>query len=204
MAAAQGGESRAYAQLLRELDSWLRRYYARRLPHAAAADARQEALLAIHTKRSVYVPSRSFGAWVAAIARFKWIDRVRDVARSAALSLHTEMPAEDHWDAALSAILVDDLLRRLTPAQASAIRLVKLEGVSVKSAASATGQSESLLKINIHRGLKRLASLVAHDEIAPATSANSSDTRRFSPDSNSTKPTSARPLHPIANRRRSA
>jgi RNA polymerase sigma factor (sigma-70 family) len=181
MVAAQGGDSQAYAQLMRELDAWLRRYYARRLPHAAAADARQEALLAIHAKRSVYIPSTSFGAWVAAIARFKWIDRVREVARSAALSRHTEMPAEDHWDAAISAIVVHDLLRRLTPAQASAIRLVKLEGVSVKSAASATGQSESLLKVNIHRGLKRLASLVAHDEVAPTSSPNSSHTRHPPP-----------------------
>src|SRR5262249_10934928 len=45
MVAAQGGESRAYEQLLRELDAWLRRYYARRLPRPAAEDARQEALL---------------------------------------------------------------------------------------------------------------------------------------------------------------
>src|SRR5262249_44484703 len=36
MAAAQGGESRAYETLLRELDAGLRRYYARRLPAAAA------------------------------------------------------------------------------------------------------------------------------------------------------------------------
>ena len=79
MAAAQGGESHAYEQLFRELDSWLRRYYARRLPGAAADDARQDALLAIHAGRHVYAPSRPFGPWVAAIARYKWIDHVRDL-----------------------------------------------------------------------------------------------------------------------------
>src|SRR5262249_60144269 len=70
MAAAQGGESRAYETLLRELDAWLRRYYARRLPAAAAEDARQDALLAIHAKREAYSPSKPFGPWVVAIARY--------------------------------------------------------------------------------------------------------------------------------------
>jgi CheY-like chemotaxis protein len=51
MVAAQGGESHVYEQLLREIDVWLSRYYARRLPHPAAEDARQDALLAIHAKR---------------------------------------------------------------------------------------------------------------------------------------------------------
>src|SRR5208282_175077 len=54
MVAAQRGEHQAYEQLLRELDLWLRRYYGRRLPQAAAEDARQEALLAIHAKRHAY------------------------------------------------------------------------------------------------------------------------------------------------------
>jgi hypothetical protein len=51
MMVAQGGDGQTYEQLLRELDAWLLRYYARRLPHPAAEDARQEALLAIHAKR---------------------------------------------------------------------------------------------------------------------------------------------------------
>jgi hypothetical protein len=33
--AAWAGDSRAYEQLLRELDAWLRRYYVRRLPTPA-------------------------------------------------------------------------------------------------------------------------------------------------------------------------
>ena len=95
MVAAQRGENQAYEQLLRELDVWLRRYYGRRLPQAAAEDARQEALLAIHAKRHAYASSKPFGPWVAAIARYKWIDQVRDAARFAALSLDDDMPSED-------------------------------------------------------------------------------------------------------------
>ncbi len=161
MIAAQEGNSRAYEQLLRELDHWLRAYYGRRLPHPAAEDARQEALLAIHAKRHTFEPSRSFGAWVVAIARYKWVDRLRDAARSSALSLDEDIAIEDHEKAATSAAALDQLLGRLKPAQETVIRLVKLKGLSIARASGATGQSASLVKINIHRGLKKLAALIS-------------------------------------------
>jgi DNA-directed RNA polymerase specialized sigma24 family protein len=161
MAAAQRGEDPAYELLLRELDAWLRRYYARRLPRPAAEDAKQDALFAIHVKRHTYTPSRSFGSWVSAIARYKWIDRVRDASRFAALPLYDEIAIEDHGPTALSAVTVDELLGQLKPAQASVIRLVKLQGVSIEGASGATGQSAALVKINVHRGLKKLAAMVA-------------------------------------------
>jgi RNA polymerase sigma factor (sigma-70 family) len=163
MVAAQGGESHAYEQLLRELDAWLRRYYARRLPSTAADDARQDALLAIHAKRHSYTPSRPFGPWVAAIARHKWIDCLRDASRFATLALNDEIPTADHGEAAISTVVVDDLLGRLKPAQACVIRLVKLQGFSVETASGATGQSAALVKVNIHRGLKKLAALAVDD-----------------------------------------
>ena len=163
MAAAQAGDSQAYEQLLRELDAWLRLFYARRLPNSAAEDARQDALLAVHANRHTYAPSRAFGAWVMAIARYKWIDRIRDASRFAALTLDDEIPVEDHGEPAICAAAVDDLLDRLKPAQASVIRLVKLKGLSIARASGATGQSVALVKVNIHRGLKKLAALVACD-----------------------------------------
>lgn len=168
MAAAQAGDGQAYEQLLRELDAWLRRFYARRLPTPAAEDARQDALLAIHAKRHTYAPSRAFGAWVMAIARYKWIDRIRDASRYAASVLDEEIPVEDHGEPAISAAAVDDLLGQLKPAQASVIRLVKLKGLSIARASGATGQSVALVKVNIHRGLKKLAALVASDVSAGA------------------------------------
>ena len=168
MAAAQAGDGHAYEQLLRELDAWLRRFYARRLPSSAAEDARQDALLAIHAKRQTYAPSRAFGPWVTAIARYKWIDRVRDASRFAAQALDDDIPIEDHGEPAINAAAVDDLLGQLKPAQASVIRLVKLKGLSIARASGATGQSVALVKVNIHRGLKKLAALVACDIIAAA------------------------------------
>jgi RNA polymerase sigma factor (sigma-70 family) len=115
--------------------------------------------MAIHRKRHTYQPERPFAAWVMAIAHYKWIDRIRDATRYAALALDDEIPIEDHGEAAISAAALDNLLGRLKPAQASVIRLVKLRGLSIARASGATGQSAALVKINIHRGLKKLTAL---------------------------------------------
>lgn len=162
--AAQSGERQAYERLLRELDRWLRRYCARRLPPAAAEDARQNVLLAVHARRHTYTASKPFGPWIAAIARYKWIDQVRHVSRFACLSLHDDMTADDWGESAIRTLAVDDLLRRLKPAQARVIRLVKLDGASIADASDATGQSVALVKVNIHRGLKKLAALAAETQ----------------------------------------
>ena len=52
------------------------------------------------------------------------------------------------------------LMTRLPPSQANAIVLTRVEGRSVAEAARICGQSETLVKVNVHRGLKRLAMLV--------------------------------------------
>ena len=66
----------------------------------------------------------------------------------------------DHGDTVIAGSTFQQLLAELKPPQAEAIRLVKLEGYSVEEASRATGQSVSLVKVNIHRGLKRLANIV--------------------------------------------
>jgi RNA polymerase sigma-70 factor (ECF subfamily) len=165
MAAAQGGDANAYRTLLGELASWLRRYYARRLPPSMTEDAVQDVLLAIHEKRHTYDPARPFGPWLAAIARYKWIDRVRSLKAQASEPLDETMGLPDHEDAVIAGSTFKRLLAELKPPQAEAIRLVKLEGYSVEEASRATGQSTSLVKVNVHRGLKRLASIIraTHD-----------------------------------------
>ena len=157
MVAAQGGDGVAYKVLLGELALWLRRYYARRLPPSMTEDAVQNVLLAIHEKRHTYDPARPFGPWLAAIARYKWIDRLRALKAEASEPLDDNMSVPDHGDAVIAGSTLRQLLTELTAPQAEAIRLVKLEGYSVEETSRATGQSVSLVKVNIHRGLKRLA-----------------------------------------------
>jgi RNA polymerase sigma-70 factor (ECF subfamily) len=163
MAAAQRGEAGPYRRLLAELRPWLLRYFSRRLPPSAVDDAVQETLIAIHIKRHTWDPARPFDPWLAGIARYKWIDRLRAAARSAAGELPETLSTPDHGAGITSAIALNGLMATLKPAQAEVIRLVKLEGLSIDEAAARTGQSVALVKVNIHRGLGRLATLVESD-----------------------------------------
>ena len=95
-----------------------------------------------------------------AIARYKWIDRLRALKRTATEELSEEIEVADHETAVVSATVLDALLQQLKPAQSQVIRLVKIQGYSVEEAAAQTGQSVSLVKVNIHRGLARLANVV--------------------------------------------
>ena len=160
MQAGQAGEPGPYHRLLTEVGTWLRRYFARRLPPAMIDDAVQDTLLAVHLKRHTFDPSRPFGPWLAAFARHKWIDKLRAMRSAATEILSDEVPTGDHEDAVTSAHSLDRLLRELKPAQSEVIRLVKLQGFSIEEASSRTGQSISLVKVNIHRGLGRLSAIV--------------------------------------------
>lgn len=160
MSAAQAGNTAVYHRLLTEVGAWLQRYFARRLPPGYVDDAVQDTLLAIHAKRHTYDPARPFGPWLAAVARHKWIDRLRAIKMAATESLTEDIAVGDHEDAVTSAWALEGLLQTLSPAQSDAIRLVKLQGHSIQETSARTRQSASLVKVNIHRGLARLAALV--------------------------------------------
>jgi RNA polymerase sigma-70 factor (ECF subfamily) len=160
MTAAQSGHGGAYRRLLEQTACWLRGYFARRLPYSMVDDAVQETLLGLHEKRHTYDPLRPFGQWLVAIARYKWIDRLRAQRTASAEVLPDHLSAEDHAPAVTSAVVLERLLETLNPRQALAIRLVKIQGLSIQEAAVRSGQSVSLIKVNIHRGLARLTALV--------------------------------------------
>lgn len=166
MAAAQEGDARAYRTLLGEVAQWLRRYYARRLAPGMVEDAVQDVLLAVHEKRHTFDPSRSFGPWLSGIARYKWIDRLRALKTAAVEPLDDEIAVADHGNSVIAAVTTRRLLDSIKPQQAQAIRLVKLDGLTVEEASVATGQSASLIKVNIHRGLKRLADIIRENSDA--------------------------------------
>lgn len=165
MAATLDGDARAYRALLEHTVPWLRRFYARRLPVDAVDDAVQECLVALHARRASFTPGRPFLPWLTAIARYKWIDAMRAAGRHAADEL-VEAPVGGHEQSVVSAIGLGGLLGQIRHAQAEAIRLVKLEGLSIREAAAATGQSEPLVKVNIHRGMHALRGLLGQPEDA--------------------------------------
>lgn len=165
MVAAQDGHGGAYRRLLGEVSLWLQRYFQRRLPPGEVEDAVQEVLLAIHRRRHTYDPRHPFGPWLAAIAKNKWIDQLRVLGRRHAEDLSEDLPVGDHETSVISASVLARLLDELRPAQAQSLMLVKLRGHTIEEASQETGLSASAVKMNIHRGLARLAALVesSHD-----------------------------------------
>lgn len=165
MRQSQGGDKRAYAALLDECAHWLNRYFRRRVPPHQLDDLVQDVLLALHRKRDTWDAGRAFLPWLAAIARYRWVDHLRKVYRTEADQLEDwDAPQDSGEDAVLSRLSLDRLFVSLPPGQVEAIELVKIEGLSITEASARTGQSESLVKVNIHRGLKKLAALIEKAE----------------------------------------
>ena len=112
MVAAQAGNAGPYHRLLTEAGAWLRRYFARRLPPAMVDDAVQDTLLAVHQKRHTYDPARPFEPWLAAIARYKWIDRLRAMKAAPAESLTEDIAVQDHGEAVTRRAFARDVAGR--------------------------------------------------------------------------------------------
>jgi RNA polymerase sigma-70 factor (ECF subfamily) len=159
MHSAQGGDKAAYRALLSSSRDWLLRFYARKVARGLADDLVQDTLMSIHAKRATYDPARPYYPWLAAIARYRWIDALRRIRPEDELG-DFDAPVASEEEAVLSRLSLDNLLGHLPDAQAHAIVLVKIEGRSTEEVARITGQSPSLVKVNVHRGLRKLAALV--------------------------------------------
>jgi RNA polymerase sigma-70 factor (ECF subfamily) len=72
------------------------------------------------------------------------------------------MAHDDNVDAE-STYDVKRLMERLPKNMRCSIEAVKLDGLSIAEAAERCGISESGVKVNIHRGLKALAALIARE-----------------------------------------
>ncbi len=157
MALAQAGDGLAYRAVLETAQRWLKRYFTGRIAPSMVDDLVQETLLAIHHKRASFDASRPFLPWLAAIARYRWVDQLRRTYRHPQDALDDDIAIDSGETAMTAQISLDRLLAMLPKAQAIAIQLVKIEGCSIAEAAAKSGQSEPSVKVNIHRGLKRLA-----------------------------------------------
>src|SRR6266852_2404976 len=171
MLASLDGDAASHRALLERLSRRLRAYYKGKLTGmgrgvSEAEDLVQEAVLAIHIKRHTYDPAEPLTPWVHAIARYKLIDFLRRTRTSISDvpidEADTIMAHVDNVDAERT-YDVKRLMERLPKHMRCAIEAVKLDGLSIAEAADRCGISESGVKVNIHRGLKALAVLIAEE-----------------------------------------
>lgn len=162
--AGQDGDRVAYRAFLEHAEAHLKRFFARKAPPADALDLVQEVLIAVHTKRASYDPAYPLMPWMNTIAKYKWIDWLRKTRRVTQVELDDQHGDPTISEQPVAGHAVGLLLEQIPEKQATAIRLVKLEGLTIAEASAQSGQSESLVKVNIHRGLKKMSAFVMQEE----------------------------------------
>lgn len=172
MVAGLDGDVAAYRNLLERISRLLRSYYRTKLSRIGregteAEDLMQEVLMAIHTRRHTYDTNEPFLPWMYAVARYKLIDHLRRTRSSLAnvpIDEAEEVIADEDYAGIESGHDLHKLMVDLPDKMRRAIECVKLEGLSVAEAAVRCGTSQSAIKVNVHRGLKRLAAGIAREK----------------------------------------
>lgn len=156
MVAAQQGDERAYARLLHELQDAIRAYLTARFGHSSLLDdCVQDCLLAVHRARHTYDAKRKFRPWLFAIVRNKMIDHLRKARPSQEVTADMRSYEPD-----LSAGRDGErLLGQLSSSLREALLLTRFVGLSTRECAVKLGVSESVVKVRVHRGIRKLRAL---------------------------------------------
>jgi RNA polymerase sigma-70 factor, ECF subfamily len=161
MAAAQAGDQRAYAALLREVLPLLRGVARRRIAdRAEAEDAVQDTLLTLHRLRHSYDPARPLRPWLVTLCERRCVDRLRIRMRRARHEAPAEAQAEPAAPQEMEQHIACGELRAAIAAlprvQRLALSLAKLQELSLAEAAARAGVSAGALKVATHRALHAL------------------------------------------------
>jgi len=175
MAQAQDGDRAAYRTLLENITPYIRSLAGRCFNQPAdVEDAVQDVLLTVHLVRHAYDPNRPFGPWLVAIANRRIIDRLRRDTRRRAREVALAAGHETFADPAtnLSGGTADEValaraIEQLPPDQRQTIRLLKLNEMSLKEAAAASGRSIPALKVATHRAVKSLRRILKQQRDRP-------------------------------------
>ena len=172
MARSQRGDKLAYRHLLEQVTPYLRAIAGRSLrDRSDVEDTVQDILVTIHAVRATYDPARPFGPWLVAIAKRRIVDSLRkrnryDRRETPLNEEHEAMSADtSHDPSGIDVRSLQCAIDRLSSDQQQAIRLLKLNEMSLEEASFASGKPQSLLKVTKHRAIKRLKKFMADRKI---------------------------------------
>ncbi|CAA9494765.1 MAG: hypothetical protein AVDCRST_MAG31-39 [uncultured Sphingomonas sp.] len=171
LVAAQLGDAGAYRQFVTSVTPFVSGVARRRCWSAdMIPDVVQDTMLSVHRVRHTYQAGRPVKPWLAAIAVRRSIDALRRRGRLQAREVHNQAAYESYADPGHDGEelrppehTLAQFTASLSPKQKQALELVKVREMSLSEAASASGQSVALLKVNIHRAIRKMQLEVASD-----------------------------------------
>jgi len=171
MALSQTGDAKAYRLLLTGITPYMRALAHRfGLTGSDIEDAVQDALLTLHSIRHTYDPGRPFAPWLVAVARHRMLDyrrkRMRQFGRETELTDFHETfaaPETNPPERAGESRRLHAAIAELPEGQRRAVELLRLQEMSLKEASAKSGQSETALKVAMHRAVKRLRMLLGEE-----------------------------------------
>ncbi len=154
MTLAQRGDATAYRALLDDLGPLLTRFLRRRVRNNDdLADAYQDTFLALHRARFMYQSPRPIEPWLFTIARHVAADYGRQWQRRRRRELPADAAPEPTTDAPLRDLGAElaTAIQALPSRQREALRLLKLQDLSIREAAARLGTTPGALKLRAHR-----------------------------------------------------
>ena len=150
--AAQGGDREAFGRLYERFGPMVHGILLARVPPSEVDDLVQDVFLSALRQLPTLRTPAAFGGWLAAIARNRAADHHRRPPHEALDEDRHAAPSGDHADAyaALAAI------RSLPAAYRETLVLRLVEGMTGQEIADRTGLTPASVRVNLHRGMKRL------------------------------------------------
>lgn len=175
MAAYQAGNEAAFGELFARYSGSVYGFLVRRVgDRALADDLYQEAFLRLHRARATYDSRRPFRAWLFGIVHNLVTDAYRS--RGRALDTVADLPGERDADAPSpervaaareTAATLEAAIRSLSPDEATALVLARVEGLDYEEIGGVLGRSAAATKQLAYRALKRVRAAMAargHEE----------------------------------------
>ena len=167
--AAQGGSAEAFSQLWRDGNPALLRYLRVMVPGAAEDAAAETWVQVVRGLVAFRGGEQAWRAWLFTTARRRAIDERRRRSRRPVTPLAEVAPdrlpvCQDAADVAIEHLAtrsVMALVARLPALQAEVILLRVVAGLDNETVARLTGRSPGAVRVAAHRGLRRLAQILA-------------------------------------------
>lgn len=164
MRAANRGDQRAYARLLRDITPVVRGIVRARggaLGPEGCEDVVQDVLLTIHVKRQTWREDAPLRPWLYAVTRHKVVDAFRARGR------RIDLPVDDFIEVLAApadpdpfkARDMDRVIDQLEPRAAQIVRAIGIDGESAADTGARLGMTEGAVRVALHRALKTIVQL---------------------------------------------